>query len=105
MDGPLLVVDDTLRGLGKLAACHWQTMHPMKVAITGSCGKTTLKEMVAAILSCEGETLATRGNLNNEIGVPLTLLQLQPEQHFAVIECGANHVGEIAYTAGLVQRM
>ncbi|MEZ5510699.1 MAG: UDP-N-acetylmuramoyl-tripeptide--D-alanyl-D-alanine ligase [Gammaproteobacteria bacterium] len=103
VDGPLLVVDDTLRGLGKLAACHWQTMHPMKVAITGSCGKTTLKEMVAAILSCEGETLATRGNLNNEIGVPLTLLQLRPEQRYAVIECGANHVGEIAYTAGLVQ--
>lgn len=99
----LLLVEDTLRGLGQLSAVWTQQFHPQKVAITGSCGKTTLKEMVAAILSCEGPTLATRGNLNNEIGVPLTLLQLQPDHDYAVVECGANHVGEIAYTAGLVR--
>lgn len=99
----LLVVEDTLRGLGQMASFWAAQFSPSKVAITGSCGKTTLKEMVAAILGNAGPTLATRGNLNNEIGVPLTLLQLQPEHQFAVIECGANHMGEIAYTAGLTR--
>lgn len=99
----LLLVADTLRGLGDLARLWAAQFSPRKVAITGSCGKTTLKEMTAAILANAGSTLATRGNLNNEIGVPLTLLQLQAEHEFAVVECGANHLGEIAYTAGLVQ--
>lgn len=98
-----LQVDDTLLGLGQLGRLWASQFSPRKVAITGSCGKTTLKEMVAAILGNVGATHATRGNLNNEIGVPLTLLQLKPEHQFAVIECGANHMGEIAYTAGLTQ--
>lgn len=101
-DKSLLMVDDTLRGLGQLAVVWASQCAPRKVAITGSCGKTTLKEMLAAILQNAGPTLATQGNLNNEIGVPLTLLRLQPEHAFAVVECGANHMGEIAYTAGLV---
>lgn len=103
VERPLLLVDDTLLGLGQLARLWSAQFAPRKVAITGSCGKTTLKEMVAAILVNVGATHATRGNLNNEIGVPLTLLQLKPEHQFAVIECGANHMGEIAYTAGLTQ--
>ena len=101
-DKSLLMVDDTLRGLGQLAVVWASQCAPRKVAITGSCGKTTLKEMLAAILQNAGPTLATQGNLNNEIGVPLTLLRLQPAHAFAVVECGANHMGEIAYTAGLV---
>ena len=66
------------------------------IALTGSNGKTTLKEMIAAILRRRGSTLATEGNLNNEIGVPLTLLRLTGEHAYAVIEMGANHPGEIA---------
>ncbi len=66
------------------------------VAITGSAGKTSTKELVASVLSAEGSTLKTEGNLNNEIGVPLTLLQLAREHRFAAIECGMNHLGEIA---------
>ena len=70
--------------------------------ITGSNGKTTVKEMVAAILSAKGEVLATQGNLNNDIGLPLTLLGLQ-EHDFAVVEMGANHVGEIDYLSRIAQ--
>ncbi|KOO11525.1 UDP-N-acetylmuramoyl-tripeptide--D-alanyl-D-alanine ligase, partial [Vibrio xuii] len=73
------------------------------VAITGSCGKTTVKEMVASIMAQKGQVLFTAGNFNNDIGVPLTLLRSTPEDDFAVIELGANHLGEIAYTTQLVQ--
>ena len=73
------------------------------VGITGSNGKTTVKEMVAAILSVNGNTLFTQGNLNNDIGVPLTLLRLNEQHRYAVIEMGANHPGEIAYTSQYVQ--
>lgn len=93
-------VDDTLAGLGRLAH-GWRRRCPATViAITGSNGKTTLKEMTAAILAEQGGVLATRGNLNNDIGVPLTLCRLRREP-FAVIEMGANHPGEIAYLTGL----
>ncbi|XNM63886.1 Mur ligase family protein [Escherichia coli] len=70
------------------------------VALTGSSGKTSVKEMTAAILAQCGNTLYTAGNLNNYIGVPMTLLRLTPEHQFAVIELGANHQGEIAWTVG-----
>lgn len=66
------------------------------VALTGSSGKTSVKEMTAAILSQCGNTLYTAGNLNNDIGVPMTLLRLTKEHQYAVIELGANHCGEIA---------
>lgn len=98
---PLIVVDDTLLALGKLAAA-WRNKMPARViGITGSNGKTTLKELVANCLALSANTLATHGNLNNEIGMPLMLLRIAPEHQFAVIEMGANHAGEIAYLASL----
>ena len=98
---PVLVVDDSHRALGQLAR-FWATHHRVPtVAITGSNGKTTVKEIVSAILCQRGAVCATRGNLNNEIGVPLTLLSLRDEHDFAVIEMGANHAGEIARLTAL----
>ncbi|RLU02212.1 MAG: UDP-N-acetylmuramoyl-tripeptide--D-alanyl-D-alanine ligase [Ketobacter sp.] len=99
---PQVVVADTRLGLGALGKAWLQQFSPRKIAITGSCGKTTVKEMVAAICSEVGPTLSTKGNLNNDIGVPLTLCRLEAKHEFAVVEMGANHQGEIAYTAGLV---
>lgn len=99
---PMIKVEDTRIGLGELARCWLQQFRVKKVVITGSSGKTTVKEMTASILSQSGIVLATKGNLNNDIGVPLTLCRLRSEHEFAVIEMGANHLGEIAYTSGLV---
>ncbi|CAM4416207.1 MAG: UDP-N-acetylmuramoyl-tripeptide--D-alanyl-D-alanine ligase [Legionellaceae bacterium] len=96
---PLLRVSDTRIALGKIAQLHRQTLNMDCVAITGSCGKTTTKTLMAAVLSQQGKTLATQGTLNNDIGVPLTLLRLNKEYEYAVIELGANHRGEIAYIA------
>ncbi len=94
---PMLVVDDTRRGLGRLAA-HWRSRFSIPlVAVGGSNGKTTVKEMVAAILRAHHgaeATLATSGNLNNDIGLPLTLLRLAPRHASAVVEIGMNHPGE-----------
>src|SRR5690606_36353216 len=73
------------------------------IAVTGSCGKTTVKEMMAAILAEMGPVLATKGNLNNDVGVPLTLFALSEQHRSAVIELGASAVGEIAYTAALAR--
>ncbi|HEY9149649.1 MAG: UDP-N-acetylmuramoyl-tripeptide--D-alanyl-D-alanine ligase [Gammaproteobacteria bacterium] len=102
-DLPLLAVDDTRHALGRLAA-HWRSRFSIPlVGITGSNGKTTVKEMTAAILGRRGPALVTRGNLNNDIGVPLTLARLGLEHGTAVIEMGANHAGEIAYLTDLVQ--
>lgn len=98
-----LVVNDTKKALGQLAAWVHQQCATPTVAITGSCGKTTVKEMVATILACRGNVLFTQGNFNNDIGVPLTLLRSQLSDEYAVIELGANHLGEIAYTTQLVQ--
>ncbi|MEZ8101365.1 UDP-N-acetylmuramoyl-tripeptide--D-alanyl-D-alanine ligase [Vibrio bivalvicida] len=102
-DVPQLLVKDTKIALGQLGALVHQTCLTPTVAITGSCGKTTVKEMVASIMEQEGRVLFTAGNFNNDIGVPLTLLRSTPEDDFAVIEMGANHIGEIAYTTQLVQ--
>lgn len=97
---PLLIVKDTRRGLGDLAA-HWRGQWPgTLVGVTGSNGKTSVKEMIAAILRAhagEDAVLATLGNLNNDIGMPLMLLRLRPQHRFAVIEMGMNHLGEIDY--------
>ena len=103
IDIPQLLVDDTRLALGRLAACWREHLGTPLVAITGSNGKTTVKEMCAAIFSQLGPTLVTQGNLNNEIGVPLTLLRLSEEHRYGVIEMGANHAGEIAYLSGLVR--
>src|SRR5437016_4566445 len=82
-------------------ARHWRArFSPALVAIAGSNGKTTVKEMLAAILRChagEAAVLATSGNLNNDIGVPLTLLRMRPEHRWCAIELGMNHRGEIPY--------
>lgn len=98
---PTIVVEDTTRALALLAADWRRQMPATVVGITGSNGKTTLKEMVASCLSLSARTLATHGNLNNEIGVPLMLLRLAEQYRFAVIEMGANHAGEIARLASL----
>ena len=100
---PQVLVPDTRYALGQLGAMVRNRVAPKVIAITGSCGKTTVKEMCAAILSQRGSVLATQGNLNNEIGVPLTLLRLTPEHQFAVLELGANHPGEIAWTTSLAR--
>jgi UDP-N-acetylmuramoyl-tripeptide--D-alanyl-D-alanine ligase len=100
---PLLQVADTRLALGQLAR-HWRGRFDIPVVgITGSNGKTTVKEMVTAILGQRGAVLSTRGNLNNDIGVPLTLARLAQEHRSAVVEMGANHAGEIAYLARLAQ--
>lgn len=100
---PKILVEDTLEALGRLGRRWREQMTFPVVALTGSNGKTTVKEMIASILSRKGKTLATQGNLNNHIGVPLTLSRLRAEHDFAVIEMGANHPGEIAYLTGLAQ--
>ncbi len=100
---PQLRVADTRRALGQLAAAWRNRFHRPLIALTGSNGKTTLKEMIAAILRVRGPTLATEGNLNNDIGVPLTLLRLDAKATYAVIEMGANHPGEIAGLTALAR--
>ena len=108
---PALVVDDTRRALGDLAR-YWRARFvPALIAVTGSNGKTTVKEMLAAILRREaarnalGEAavLATRGNLNNDIGLPLTVLGLRHAHRWCAIELGMNHRGEIGYLAGIAR--
>lgn len=102
-DLPLLEVGDTRLALGRLAA-HWRSRFELPVvAITGSNGKTTVRSMTQAILECAGQTLSTQGNLNNDIGVPLTLFRLAAEDRYAVIEMGANHPGEIDYLARITR--
>lgn len=98
-----LLVKDTKLALGQLGALVHRSCQTPTVAITGSAGKTTVKEMVASIMEQKGRVLFTAGNFNNDIGVPLTLLRSTPEDDYAVIEMGANHIGEIAYTTNLVK--
>lgn len=100
---PMLLVSDTRIGLGQLASVWRDQLDLSLAAITGSNGKTTVKEMLASILGQQGEVLATKGNLNNDIGMPLTLLELQDQHQFAVIEMGASHKGEINYLSGLAK--
>jgi UDP-N-acetylmuramoyl-tripeptide--D-alanyl-D-alanine ligase len=103
---PVIVVDDTRRGLGRLGR-HWRARFaPVAIAIAGANGKTTTKEMLAAILRAhagEDAVLATRGNLNTDIGVPLTLLGLRAAHRYCAIELGMNHPGEIAWLAAIAQ--
>jgi UDP-N-acetylmuramoyl-tripeptide--D-alanyl-D-alanine ligase len=103
---PLLAVADTRRALGDLARRWRARFAPVLVAITGSNGKTTTKEMLASILrrhAGEDQVLATTGNLNNDVGLPLTLLRLRSGHRYCAIELGMNHKGEIAYLAGIAQ--
>lgn len=96
---PQIIVDDTRIALAKLAATLRDKLQLKICAITGSNGKTTVKEMMATILAVNHQVLSTQGNLNNDFGVPLSLLRLNRQHQFAVIEMGANHSGEIAYTS------
>jgi len=100
---PQIQVPDTIDALAKLALANRNASSARFVAITGSSGKTTVREMVAAILSRVGSTLATEGNLNNHIGVPLTLFRLAPEHELGAIELGASGLGEIAHTVNIVR--
>lgn len=105
VDAPLpqIKVADTLQGLQALARWWRQRFRMPVIAVTGSNGKTTSKQMLAAIFARRGPVLATQGNLNNHIGVPLTLLGLDESHRSAVIEMGANHLGEIALLTGIAQ--
>lgn len=98
---PLLQVADTTIALGQIARLNRQASRARVVAVTGSQGKTTVKEMIASILSVGHRVLVTRANLNNHIGVPLTLLALGDEHEYAVVELGASGLGEIAYSVNL----
>jgi len=98
-----IIVENSRHALGRLGAAIKAKVAPKTVAVTGSNGKTTVKEMLAAILSIHHPVLATQGNFNNDIGVPLTLLRLEEKHKYAVVELGANHPGEIAYTTDLVK--
>lgn len=106
---PHIIVDDTRLALAELAGAWRRSLAARGnetlsvVGITGSNGKTTVKEMVAAVLGVNDAVLFTQGNLNNDIGVPLTLLRLNEQHRYAVIEMGANHAGEIAYTSTYAQ--
>ncbi|MEO0369343.1 MAG: UDP-N-acetylmuramoyl-tripeptide--D-alanyl-D-alanine ligase [Pseudomonadota bacterium] len=103
VDIPQLLVTDTQSAFTALAA-WWRAKFSLPiVAITGSVGKTTVKQMLVSIASVEHETLGTHGNLNNEIGVPLTLMRLNSDHRFAVIELGMNHAGEISRLTRLVK--
>ncbi|KPP98286.1 UDP-N-acetylmuramoyl-tripeptide--D-alanyl-D-alanine ligase [Marinobacter sp. HL-58] len=100
---PQILVADTIEALARLAAGNRDVSPARFVAITGSSGKTTVREMVAAILSRTGNTLVTEGNLNNHIGVPLTLFRLEPEHEYGVIELGASGLNEIAHNVAIVR--
>lgn len=100
---PTLQVEDSRIALGKLGAFNRELSDAKVIALTGSQGKTTVKEMTASILASCGEVLKTQGNLNNDLGAPLTLLKLEAMHQFAVIELGANAPGEIAYTSALTK--
>ena len=105
--GPAVVVKDTRLALGDLAA-HWRAKFEVPVvAITGSNGKTTVKEMLAAILKMaagdDASVLATQGNLNNDIGLPMTMLNLDKQHRYAVLEMGMNHTGEMSYLTRLAK--
>jgi UDP-N-acetylmuramoyl-tripeptide--D-alanyl-D-alanine ligase len=100
---PQIIVPDTLKALGQIAHAWREQFQIPIIALTGSCGKTTTKEMIASILRESGPTLATQGNFNNAYGLPLTLLQLKPRHRYAVLEMGTNSPGEIDYIARIAE--
>lgn len=102
-DDRYFLVEDVLRALQQLANHHRKQLNIPVIAITGSNGKTTSKELINAVLSMKFKVLATSGNLNNHIGVPLTLLSITKEHEMAIIEMGANHQGEIALLSSIAE--
>ena len=95
-DDPLLCVKDTLKALGAIASGYRGSLKADLVAVTGSVGKTTVKEMIADVLQTRAPTARTRGNWNNDVGLPLSLLAMDPSEKFGVYELGMNHPGELA---------
>lgn len=102
-DLPQIKVEDTLLALGQMANARRNSFSGKVIGLTGSNGKTTVKELIASILQLSGKVLATNGNFNNDIGLPLTLLRLENNEKFAVIEMGANHPGEINYLSKITR--
>jgi UDP-N-acetylmuramoyl-tripeptide--D-alanyl-D-alanine ligase len=102
-DMSYVFVGDTLRALGRLAAYYRAQVSCPVIGLTGTCGKTTVKAMLAHVLSGVGHTLVTHANHNNQVGVPQTLLRLRSDHDYAVVECGANRIGEIATLAHMVK--
>lgn len=94
-DQRMILVDDTLTALQQLAAYHRRVLGTTVIGITGTNGKTTTKELTAAVMCSTYNTLCTQGNLNNSIGVPITVLGLKPEHEYAIVEMGASHPGDI----------
>lgn len=103
IDDRFILVDDVLTALQQLANEHRRALGTPVIGVTGTNGKTTTKELIAAVLSEKYNVLFTQGNFNNHIGVPKTLLQLRPEHDIAVIEMGANHPGEIKTLVNIVE--
>ena len=103
VDLPTLVVADTTRSLGQLAAYWRQQFEIPVIGVTGSNGKTTVREMIARILESDGPTLAAKGNFNNHIGLPLTLLKLRDFHRYSVVEMGMNCPREIGYLARIAK--
>lgn len=99
----ILLVEDVLRSLQDLALYHRNHRNAQVIALTGSNGKTTTKELMHAVLAKKYRTIATRGNLNNHIGVPLTLLSIKNDTEITIVEMGANHRGEIAFLCSLAR--
>ena len=102
-DNRVIRVENTLKSLQTLSTEHRETLGTTIIALTGSNGKTTTKELIHTVLSTTLNTVATQGNLNNHIGVPLTLLSLKEDTEIGVVEMGANHQGEIALLANIAQ--
>lgn len=102
-DSRYILVDNCLQTLQQLANYHRRQLGTKVIGITGTNGKTTTKELISAVLSQKYNILYTQGNLNNHIGVPVTLLRLKPEHELAVIEMGANHPGEIKFLCGITE--
>ena len=100
---PAIRVDDTLRALGELAAYYRSKFNPVMVGVTGSVGKTTTKEMIAAVAAARGPVLKNIGNFNNEIGLPLTLFELAPRHKTAVVEMAMRGTGQIEYLAKIAR--
>jgi UDP-N-acetylmuramoyl-tripeptide--D-alanyl-D-alanine ligase len=102
-DPRIIIVDNTLSALQQMASYHRKKLKTSIIAITGSNGKTTTKDLIAKVLSCKYTVCSTQGNLNNHIGVPLTILSIKSKDQFGVVEMGANHPGEIAGLCRIAQ--
>jgi UDP-N-acetylmuramoyl-tripeptide--D-alanyl-D-alanine ligase len=101
--GQYILCQNVLETLQELALYHRKQSKAQIIGLTGSNGKTTTKELINAVLSKKYKTIATKGNLNNHIGVPLTLLSIEKDTEIAIVEMGANHIGEIAFLCGIAQ--